>query len=331
MAVSLLGSTLLCGVVLFAVRRQRLGVARRAVAGAIAGEGYFRNVAEALPGMMWTARPNGALDFANSRWHEYTGLSPEQTHGSGWEKALHPDDLPVTLEKWKQSVLSGEAYEVEHRFRRAADQSYRWFLGQANPIRDEKRRIVKWLGTSTDIEDQKHYQQILEEQIRERTMELADANARLQEQMLQKDQARGELDRQNERMMKELRDRSQRATLLAKMGELLQSCISKDEVYAAATGLWSPDISLHPGIGGAVQCGAKSCGRDWFVGGVPSSRHGFRAQFLLGATNRTSSFCGSRRHDGEMHPCRRRREYLLVCSDSGARRGVGNSAPPNHR
>ena len=97
------------------------------------------------------------------------------------------------------AVQSGDGYEIEHRFRRA-DGAYRWFLGRAKPIRGDQGAIFKWFGTCTDIEDQKHNQQILEEQIKARTTELADANTRLQEEMCERDLARKELDRQNERM-----------------------------------------------------------------------------------------------------------------------------------
>src|SRR4029077_8975910 len=105
-------------------------------------------------------------------------------------------------------------------------------------------------GTCTDIESQKQNQQILQGQILERTMELADTNTRLQEEMVEKDFARNQLDQQNESMMRELEKRSERATLLAKMGELLQSCISRDEVIAAALG-FAPRI--FPAARGAVE------------------------------------------------------------------------------
>jgi diguanylate cyclase (GGDEF)-like protein/PAS domain S-box-containing protein len=234
----LLGAALSC-LVLLAIRRQWAGVEGKAH-----GETYFRSAAEALPEIMWTAGPEGALDFANTRWYEYTGLSREQSIGAGWEGALHPDDLPATLQKWVHSVRTGGTYEVEYRFRRASDGTYRWFLGRANPIRDERGAIIKWCGTCVDIEDQKQNQQILEEQIKARTMELADANTRLQEEMSERDLARKELDRQNEKMMNELKERSQRATLLAKMGELLQSCTSKEEVFSAGLG-FAPRIFPH--------------------------------------------------------------------------------------
>jgi len=132
---------------------------------------------------------------------------------------------------------------------RAKDGTYRWFLARGNPIRDATGEIVKWFGTCTDIEDQKQNQQILEEQILERTMELADTNARLQEEIVEKDRDRNQFDQQNENMMKELEKRSQRATMLAEMGELLQSCISLNELIAAALG-FAPRI--FPAVRGAV-------------------------------------------------------------------------------
>ncbi len=153
---------------------------------------------------------------------------------------VHPDDVDDCFAKWQNALRTGTSYDVEYRLR-GKDGSYRWFLGRANPIRNAKGEIVKWFGTCTDIENQKQSQQILEEQILERTTQLADVNTRLQEEMLEKDFARNELDQQNERMLVELTERSQRATMLAKMGELLQSCMSRDEVFAAALG-YAPKI-----------------------------------------------------------------------------------------
>ncbi len=201
---------------------------------------YFQSLAEAAPEIIWTANPDGADDFFNRRWFEYTGLSFEQSAGMGWTSVLHPDDKEVCQLKWQNALHSGHPYEVDYRLR-GKDGTYRWFLGRANPVRDASGAVVKWFGTCTDIEDQKQNQQILEEQIKTRTVELADANTRLQEEMWEKDLARRELDMQNERMMRELTERSQRATMLAKMGELMQSCMSKEEVFAAAVG-FAPKI-----------------------------------------------------------------------------------------
>jgi len=219
----------------------RLLAAQRAVTvTAQESELYFHTLAEAVPEIIWTTDPAGVPDFFNTCWYRYTGLTPEQSRESGWNLTLHADDRPSSTEKWEHSLSTGSPYEIEFRLRQA-DGIYRWFLSRANPVRDEKGKIMKWFGTCTDIEDQKHNQQILEDQIRDRTEELADANTRLQEEMWEKDLARRQLDEQNEKMVHELTERSQRATLLAKMGELLQTCVSKDEVFAAALG-FAPKI-----------------------------------------------------------------------------------------
>ncbi|MFZ0307783.1 MAG: diguanylate cyclase [Candidatus Sulfotelmatobacter sp.] len=224
-----------------ALRKGDLSIARER-------ELYFHTMAEAIPEIIWTANPSGADDYFNQRCFDYTGLTLEQCQGSGWTVAIHPDDLPLCLEKWGNALRTGDPYAVEYRMR-AKDGTYRWFLARGNPIRDATGEIVKWFGTCTDIEDQKQNQQILEEQILERTMELADTNARLQEEIVEKDRDRNQFDRQNENMMKELEKRSQRATMLAEMGELLQSCISLNELIAAALG-FAPRI--FPAVRGAV-------------------------------------------------------------------------------
>ena len=218
-----------------------LAAQRAQVAGAQENELYFRTLAEAVPEMIWTATPDGAINFVSSQWTRYTGMSVERTLGWGWAPVLHPEDLPGCLAAWEQCLKTGETFQFEYRFLRAADQVYRWFLGRAKPIRDEQGQIVKWFGTCTDVDDQKRNTQILEEKIKVRTEELADSNARLQEEMAERDQARRELDEQNQKMMQDLTARTHRATMLAKMGELLQSCLGKEEVFAAALG-FAPKI-----------------------------------------------------------------------------------------
>ena len=120
----------------------------------------LRDVIETIPTFAWTALPDGFVDFANRKWQEYTGLSVGKTAGSGWEIAVHPSDLKRHLEKWRVSIATGETFEDEVRYRRAADGQYRWFLARAVPLRDAHGRIQKWYGTSTDIEDRKHAQKL---------------------------------------------------------------------------------------------------------------------------------------------------------------------------
>ncbi len=118
------------------------------------GELSFRQLAETIPQLVWTARPDGYHDYFNQRWYDYTGSSFELTQGEGWRLPFHPEDVPEAQRRWQHSVRTGEPYDVEYRCRRH-DGVYRWFVGRAHPVRDAAGRIIKWFGTCTDIEEQK--------------------------------------------------------------------------------------------------------------------------------------------------------------------------------
>jgi len=122
-------------------------------------ERELRDVIEAMPTMVWIAGTDGSNEFGNRRWQEYTGLSHERTVGSGWQDAVHPTELKRYWEKWCASLASGEPFENEVRYRRAADGEYRWFLSRAVPLRDEHGKILRWYGVSTDIDDRKRAEQ----------------------------------------------------------------------------------------------------------------------------------------------------------------------------
>lgn len=115
----------------------------------------FRFLADQIPVIVWTARPDGHTDYFNDRWHEYTGISKEEASGDGWLKVVHPEDVSLAEKVWKYSVDTGEPYEIEYRFKRASDNTYRWHLGYGLPFRDETGQIIAWFGTATDIEEQK--------------------------------------------------------------------------------------------------------------------------------------------------------------------------------
>ncbi|QLE56813.1 ATP-binding protein [Nostoc sp. TCL26-01] len=123
-------------------------------------EERYRYLAEAIPQLVWTTDAQGETDYFNQNWCEYTGLTMEESLGSGWIAALHPDDLARAYEVWLDAVSCGTVYENEYRFKRAADEAYRWQLARALPLKDQQGRVVKWFGTCTDIHEQK---QILEE------------------------------------------------------------------------------------------------------------------------------------------------------------------------
>jgi PAS domain S-box-containing protein len=109
--------------------------------------------------MVWTTNAQGLTDYTNQRWCEYSGLTLEETVGTGWYKVLHPDDLQTTIQRWKQSLQTGTPYDNEQRFKRASDGTYRWHLVRAYPLTDNQGNIIKWFGTCTDIHDKKQIEQ----------------------------------------------------------------------------------------------------------------------------------------------------------------------------
>ncbi len=114
----------------------------------------YRDLAEAMPPIVWTARPDGYLDYYNQRWFDYTGMTFEQTRRWGWQPILHPDDAQRCLERWNEAILTGKPFEIACRFKRI-DQAYRWHLVRALPVYDHQGEIALWVGTCTDIDDQK--------------------------------------------------------------------------------------------------------------------------------------------------------------------------------
>jgi PAS domain S-box-containing protein len=109
-------------------------------------ERRFRFLSDRIPQIIWTAQPDGRLDYYNQRWFDYTGMSLEQTQGWAWESVLHPDDLQNCVQLWTHSLATGCDYEVEYRFRRASDGVYRWHLGRAFALRDERGKIIQWIA-----------------------------------------------------------------------------------------------------------------------------------------------------------------------------------------
>jgi len=108
----------------------------------------------AVPGLGWTALPDGRAEFLNQRWLEFAGMTAEQAAGWGWTEAIHPDDRQRLLDSWQSCLASGTPVDIEGRMRRH-DGAYRWFLFRANSLRDEAGNIFRWCGTNIDIEDRR--------------------------------------------------------------------------------------------------------------------------------------------------------------------------------
>jgi formate hydrogenlyase transcriptional activator len=125
-------------------------------------ERKLRQVVDTIPTLAWCILPDGSNEFLNKRWHEYTGLSPQESHGLGWQVAIYPQDRASLLQKWRELLASGEPGEMEARLRRY-DGVFRWFLMRIEPLRDETGKIVRWYGTCTDIETLKQTEAKLRE------------------------------------------------------------------------------------------------------------------------------------------------------------------------
>ena len=158
-------------------------------------EARFRQLADAMPQIVWTARFDGYIDYYNERWYEFTGFERNEFGQSSWERILHPDDVQRCVETYFGCIHEGKPYEIEYRFKDRASGGYRWFMGRAVPVRDDRGEILKWVGTCTDIDDQKRGKELLEKTVADRTRELHQANAallrdmeerrKLEEQLLQ--------------------------------------------------------------------------------------------------------------------------------------------------
>jgi formate hydrogenlyase transcriptional activator len=150
-----------------AIERQRSQEALRNALDQVGkSEAKLRQVIDTIPTLAWCNLPDGPNEFLNKRWHEYTGLSPEESHGWGWQAAFHSDDLPPLMQRWRELLISGQAGQIEARLRRH-DGVFRWFLIRVEPLHDESGKVIRWYGTSTDIEALKQTEEKLREDERE--------------------------------------------------------------------------------------------------------------------------------------------------------------------
>ena len=141
--------------------------ARKEALKARRSEREVRDIIETIPAVAWSAFPDGTNAYINKHWTDYTGLSAEQTAGSGWQTIIHPDDIQRHLATWRESLVAGKPFEIEVRLRRS-DGEYRWHYVHGLPLRDDRGEILKWYGISTDIEDRKRAEIALRAAMEER-------------------------------------------------------------------------------------------------------------------------------------------------------------------
>jgi PAS domain S-box-containing protein len=126
-------------------------------------ENNFIQLADSMPQMIWTASPEGDVDYFNKRWYDYTGFKKSDGDSQSWLPILHPDDLQYAKDTWDNAVKDGKSYDIEYRFKdRSNPETYRWFLGRALPIKDKDGKITKWFGSCTDITELKQSQSLLQ-------------------------------------------------------------------------------------------------------------------------------------------------------------------------
>ncbi|GHO82637.1 PAS domain-containing sensor histidine kinase [Dictyobacter formicarum] len=126
-------------------------------------EENWRMLAETVPQLVWTTQPDGRVDYVNQRYCDYTQATLEHIRDDGWHQIVHPEDIERTLALRRQTLATGEPYEIEYRLKNRQTGEYHWFLTRGLPVRNEAGQIIKWFGTSTDIEDQKRAEQQLKE------------------------------------------------------------------------------------------------------------------------------------------------------------------------
>jgi PAS domain S-box-containing protein len=156
-------------------------------------EARFRELADTMPQIVWSAGPGGQLEYFNQRWYGLTGADGISTEEGSWLSMTHPYDRQGLLNAWRESVRTGQPCQVEHRLRVQATGQYRWHLARALPVRDANGAVIRWYGSCTDIEDQKQVERELrktrlelEERVAERTTELSSAVVALRDEIAER-------------------------------------------------------------------------------------------------------------------------------------------------
>lgn len=164
---------------------------------------HFRELAEAMPQIIWTTNALGELNYFNNIWYEYTGLPAGTTEVSGWQLVVHPDDLEASVEATDLGFASGNEFQLEARVRRASDGMYRWHRVRGVPFHDDRGGLLRWFGTTSDIHTEKEENARLEREVLSRTSALQQSFCQLQ---LQEEQLRRSL-AEKETLLREVHHR----------------------------------------------------------------------------------------------------------------------------
>ncbi|MEI7938735.1 MAG: PAS domain-containing protein [Verrucomicrobiota bacterium] len=159
---------------------------KRAEAALRETEAQFRTMADSMSQLAWIAKADGFIFWYNRRWHDFTGTTPEQMEGWGWQRVLDPEALTKVLESWKGAIATGRPFEMEFPIR-GADGRFRNFLTRVQPLKDSEGHVVQWFGTNTDVDELKRAEEEvrrlnaeLDQRIKNRTVQLETANKELE-------------------------------------------------------------------------------------------------------------------------------------------------------
>ncbi|MUO79741.1 PAS domain S-box protein [Agrobacterium vitis] len=171
----------------FAVLFLDITIRKAAEKRVLESEERFRTLSQSMPNHVWTARSDGSLDWFNDQVFSYSGMSPDQLAGNGWAAMVHPDDIDVAAQEWTEARAAARQYQAEFRLRRH-DGAYRWHIARAVPIKADGGGVAHWIGTNTDIHDQKEAEAALENsaaqleaRVEERTAQLLEMQNALQQ------------------------------------------------------------------------------------------------------------------------------------------------------
>src|SRR6202453_2950816 len=165
------------GIVIFA---EEITERKRAEQGLRESEERFHAMANGIPQLAHMAGADGAISWYNQRWYEYTGTTPEQMEGWGWQSVIDPAMLLKVMKRWQASIATSEPFDMEFPLR-GADGTFRTFLNRVMPLKDSEGRVIRWFGTNTDISEHKKAQELLAAQAQELSVsrEVLEAQTRM--------------------------------------------------------------------------------------------------------------------------------------------------------